>query len=112
MSACLFCKIVAGEIPAPRLAESEHAIAIRDISPQAPFHALVLPKQHVASLALVTDAALIGDVMMLAAQVAREAGLDDGGYRVVVNTGDDGGQSVHHLHAHVIGGRKMEWPPG
>ena len=112
MSACLFCKIVAGEIPAPRLGESEHAIAIRDISPQAPFHALVLPKQHVASLALVTDAALIGDVMMLAAQVARDAGLDEGGYRVVVNTGDDGGQSVHHLHAHVIGGRKMEWPPG
>ena len=112
MIACLFCKIVAGDIPSPRLAESEHAIAIRDISPQAPFHALVLPKRHVQSLALVTDAALIGDVMMLAAQVAREAGLDDAGYRVVVNTGDDGGQTVHHLHAHVLGGRGLGWPPG
>ena len=112
MTACLFCKIVAGDIPSPRLAESEHAIAIRDISPQAPFHALVLPKRHVQSLALVTDATLIGDVMMLAAQVAREAGLDDAGYRVVVNTGDDGGQTVHHLHAHVLGGRGLGWPPG
>ncbi len=112
MIACLFCKIVAGEISSPRLAESEHAIAIRDITPQAPFHALVVPKRHVNSLALVTDAVLIGDVMMLAAQVAREAGLDDAGYRVVVNTGDDGGQSVHHLHAHVLGGRAMGWPPG
>ena len=112
MTSCLFCKIVAGDIPSPRLAESEHSIAIRDIGPQAPFHALVLPKQHVDSLALVTDAAIIGDVMMLAAQVAREAGLEDGGYRVVLNTGEDGGQSVHHLHAHVLGGRKMSWPPG
>ena len=112
MSACLFCKIVSGDIPSPRLAESEHAIAIRDISAQAPFHALVLPKRHVNSLALVTDAALIGDVMMLAARVAREAGVEEGGYRVVVNTGDDGGQSVHHLHAHVMGGRAMGWPPG
>ena len=102
MSACLFCKIVAGDIPSPRLAESEHAIAIRDISPQAPFHALVLPKRHVDSLARVADGALIGDLMMLAAQVAREAGLEDDGYRVVLNTGDDGGQSVNHLHAHVL----------
>lgn len=112
MSTCLFCRIVAGEIPSPRLAESEQAIAIKDISPQAPFHALVLPKRHVNSLAHVTDAALIGDVMMLASQVARDAGLDDGGYRVVLNTGDDGGQTVHHLHAHVLGGRAMGWPPG
>ncbi|MEO7359066.1 MAG: histidine triad nucleotide-binding protein [Gemmatimonadaceae bacterium] len=112
MSSCLFCRIVAGEIPSPRLAESDHAIAIKDITPQAPFHALVLPKRHVTSLAQVTDAAVIGDVMMLAAQVAREAGLDDGGYRVVLNTGADGGQSVHHLHAHVLGGRAMAWPPG
>lgn len=112
MTSCLFCRIVAGEIPSPRIGESEHAIAIKDISPQAPFHALVLPKRHVNSLALVTDGALIGDVMLLASQVAREAGLDDGGYRVVLNTGADGGQTVHHLHAHVLGGRAMAWPPG
>lgn len=109
---CLFCRIVAGEIPSPRLAESDLAIAIRDISPQAPFHALVLPKAHVQSLAHTLDAALLGDVMSLAARVAREAGLDNGGYRVVLNTGHDGGQSVHHLHAHVLGGRSMAWPPG
>lgn len=112
MTTCLFCRIVAGEIPSPHIGESEHAIAIKDISPQAPFHALVLPKRHINSLALVTDAALIGDVMLLASQVAREAGLDDGGYRVVLNTGVDGGQTVHHLHAHVLGGRAMAWPPG
>jgi histidine triad (HIT) family protein len=112
MSSCLFCKIVAGEIPSPRLAESDHAIAIRDISPQAPFHALVLPKVHVDSLAGVTDAAIIGDVMLLAAQVARDAGMAERGYRVVLNTGADGGQTVHHLHAHVLGQRPMGWPPG
>lgn len=112
MTSCLFCRIVAGEIPSPRLAESEHAIAIKDISPQAPFHALVVPKRHVNSLALVTDAELIGDVMLLASQVAREAGLDEPGYRVVLNIGADGGQTVHHLHAHVLGGRAMAWPPG
>lgn len=112
MTSCLFCRIVAGEIPSPRLAESEHAIAIKDISPQAPFHALVLPKRHVNSLALATDPALLGDVMLLAAEVARDAGLDEPGYRVVLNTGADGGQTVHHLHAHVLGGRAMAWPPG
>lgn len=110
--ACLFCRIVAGEIPSPRLAESEHAIAIRDISPQAPFHALVLPKEHVQSLAQASDATVLGDVMALAARVAREAGLDEGGYRVVLNTGENGGQTVMHLHAHVLGGRSMSWPPG
>lgn len=110
--ACLFCRIVAGEIPSPRLAESEHAISIRDISPQAPFHALVLPRQHVQSLAHASDAAILGDVMTLAARVARDAGLDESGYRVVLNTGENGGQTVLHLHAHVLGGRSMAWPPG
>lgn len=111
-TSCPFCRIVAGEIPSPRLGESEHGIAIRDISPQAPFHALVLPKQHVQSLAHATDAAVIGDIMLLAARVAREAGLEAGGYRAVLNTGADGGQSVDHLHVHVLGGRAMAWPPG
>ncbi|MBC8086515.1 MAG: histidine triad nucleotide-binding protein [Phycisphaerae bacterium] len=109
---CLFCRIVAGEIPSPRLAESDLAIAIRDINPQAPFHALVLPKSHVQSLAHASDSAMLGDVLALAQRVAREAGLDDGGYRVVLNTGDNGGQTVQHLHAHVMGGRAMSWPPG
>lgn len=111
-TSCLFCRIVAGEIPSPRLAESEHGIAIRDITPQAPFHALVLPKRHVQSLAHATDAAVMGDIMLLAARVAREAGWDESGYRAVLNTGADGGQSVDHLHVHVLGGRAMKWPPG
>lgn len=112
MTTCLFCRIIAGEIPSPRVGESEHAIAIKDISPQAPFHALVMPRVHVNSLAQVTDAAVVGDVMLLASRVAREVGLEEGGYRVVLNTGADGGQTVHHLHAHVLGGRAMGWPPG
>lgn len=109
---CLFCRIVRGDIPATRVAESTHAIAFRDITPQAPVHVLVVPRNHVASLADATDGVMLGDVLLLAARVAREAGLDEGGYRVVLNTGDDGGQSVHHLHAHVLGGRAMGWPPG
>lgn len=111
-ASCIFCRIVAGEISSPRLGESEHGIAIRDITPQAPFHALVLPKQHVQSLAHATDAAVMGDIMLLASRVAREAGLEAGGYRAVLNTGADGGQSVDHLHVHVLGGRAMAWPPG
>lgn len=111
---CLFCRIVAGEIPADMVAESEAAFAFRDIDPKAPVHVLVIPKTHVASLGAATDddAALLAEVMLLARDVARAEGIAETGFRTVLNTGDDGGQSVHHLHAHVLGGRGLAWPPG
>jgi histidine triad (HIT) family protein len=111
---CLFCKIVAGEIPAAKIFEDERAVAFRDINPQAPTHALVIPRQHVASLndAHETDEVLLGHLLLVAARVAREEGHADGGYRTVVNTGADAGQTVFHIHVHVLGGRRLTWPPG
>ena len=109
---CLFCRIVRGEIPVTTIAENEHAIAFRDISPQAPVHVLVVPRRHVASLAEADDALEVGAVALLAAQVARAEGIDGSGYRTVMNSGADGGQTVHHLHMHLLGGRAMKWPPG
>jgi len=109
---CLFCRIVRGEIPVALVAQNEHAVAFRDINPQAPVHVLVVPRRHVASLAEASDGAELGAVALLAAAVARDAGVAESGYRTVMNTGDDGGQSVHHLHMHVLGGRAMHWPPG
>jgi len=110
---CLFCKIVEGLIPANRVYEDEFCLGFPDIHPQAPVHVLVIPKMHIVSQeeATVEHAALLGHLMVAAAQTAREQGLAKG-YRVVVNTGDDGGQTVHHLHLHVLGGRHMGWPPG
>jgi len=110
--ACLFCRIVGGAIPAALVASNDHAIAFRDLHPQAPSHVLVIPRRHVASLAEAIDAAELGALLLLAAEVARSEGLSETGYRVVSNTGDDGGQTVHHLHLHVLGGRAMHWPPG
>ena len=109
---CLFCRIARKEIPAQRVAETAQGFVLRDISPQAPVHLLVISKQHLASLAEATDSALLGELLLLAAQVARDAGLATDGYRVVVNTGENGGQSVQHLHLHVLGGRNLAWPPG
>jgi histidine triad (HIT) family protein len=94
------------------VAHNEHAVAFRDIAPKAPVHLLVIPRRHVASLAEPADTQELGAVLALAAQVAREAGVEQGGYRVVLNTGADAGQSVFHLHAHVLGGRELGWPPG
>lgn len=111
-SNCLFCRIANNEIPAKRVAESEHALAFHDIAPQAPVHVLVIPKAHYASLAETPDGSVMAEVSELAKRVARELGVEAAGYRVVVNTGDDGGQTVHHLHAHVLAGRPMKWPPG
>lgn len=110
--ACLFCKIVAGTIPAAHVAETAEAIAFRDIAPQAPVHVLVVPRAHVASLDAAADAAQLGSVLALARQVAREQGIAEAGYRCVINTGGDGGQTVGHLHVHVLGGRALGWPPG
>jgi histidine triad (HIT) family protein len=113
MSDCLFCKIRDGQIPAKLVADNEHALAFRDIGPQAPTHILVIPKKHIASLNDVTqeDAALIGELHLLAARIAKDEGLTSG-YRTVFNTGPDAGQSVFHLHLHLLGGRALAWPPG
>jgi len=112
MTDCLFCRIVRGEIPAQRVAESEDCLAFRDIAPKAPVHVLVIPKAHFASLDAVPTAAVIGAMGMLAQRVAREEGIAGSGYRCVINTGDDGGQTVGHVHMHVLGGRALGWPPG
>jgi histidine triad (HIT) family protein len=110
---CLFCKIAAGEIPVTRLFENEHILAFPDINPQAPTHILIIPKRHIASLAHAKpgDTPLIGELMAAAGEVAKLKELDSG-YRLVINTGPDGGQTVGHLHVHLLGGRAMHWPPG
>ena len=110
---CLFCRIAAGEIPATRVHEDDLVVAIRDLHPQAPSHVLVLPREHVASAADLTEASgpLLGRLFAVAADIARREGLD-GGWRLVTNVGPDAGQSVAHLHVHLLGGRAMGWPPG
>jgi histidine triad (HIT) family protein len=111
---CIFCKIAAGEIPASVIFEDERAIAFRDINPQAPTHVLVIPRTHVASLneADETDEALLGHLLRVAARVAAEEGHAEGGYRTVINTGAGAGQTVFHVHVHLLGGRRLTWPPG
>jgi histidine triad (HIT) family protein len=110
---CLFCRIVGGSIPAEFVAEADDAIAIRDVNPQAPVHFLVIPRRHVRHLDdAAGDPELLGRLLAFAAQVARAEGVTDGGYRTVLNTNLDGGQSVYHLHIHVLGGRRLAWPPG
>lgn len=108
---CLFCRLARGEIPATVVAESDRALAFRDVDPKAPVHVLVIPKRHVPSLAEASgeDAAA---VLSLVAEVARREGATAGGYRTVFNTGRDAGQTVAHLHAHVLAGRPLAWPPG
>lgn len=109
---CLFCKIGAGELPSASFVyEDEDCFAINDITPQAPVHILVIPKGHVKNVSLVDDKNLMGSLFQSAAKVAAEKSLSNG-FRLVVNTGDDGGQSVGHLHIHILGGRPMLWPPG
>jgi histidine triad (HIT) family protein len=109
---CLFCQIVRQEIPAPLIYESATCVAFRDIDPQAPTHALVVPREHIASLNEATDAAILGDLLVGAAEVAKQEGIAESGYRTVINTNANAGQAVFHIHVHVIGGRKMHWPPG
>lgn len=112
MTDCLFCKIAAGEIPATRVDENERYLAFRDIDPQAPTHVLAIPKEHVASLNHADDASLLGGLLLFARDVAQAEGLGDEGYRVVLNTNPGAGQTVFHIHAHVLGGRPLRWPPG
>jgi histidine triad (HIT) family protein len=111
---CLFCRIVAGEIPSTRVHEDDLVVAIRDINPQAPTHVLVMPKEHVASAADLGDAhgPLLGRIFGVAAELARQEGIDERGYRIVTNVGEWAGQSVDHVHFHLLGGRPMQWPPG
>ena len=110
---CIFCRIVRWEIPATRLYEDEQAIAFADIAPEAPVHFLVVPKQHLVSLGHVAraDAPLLGHLLSVAADLAAKQGLANG-FRTVINSGEEGGQTVSHLHIHVLGGRQMHWPPG
>ncbi|TAK00942.1 MAG: histidine triad nucleotide-binding protein [Chloroflexota bacterium] len=111
---CLFCRIVAGEIPSTKVHEDDLVLAIRDIAPRAPTHILVMPRRHVASAADLTagDGDLLGRIFVTAAEIARSEGIAERGYRVVTNVGTWGGQSVDHLHFHLMGGRAFEWPPG
>ncbi len=114
MSECLFCKIVAGDIPSVPVAESATALAFRDVNPQAPVHVLVVPKVHLTSADHVRDehAAVVGDLVLLAQRVAEQEGVRESGYRLVMNNGADAQMTVAHLHLHVLGGRLMGWPPG
>ena len=111
---CLFCEIIAGRSPAGVVYQDEQLTAVRDIRPQAPTHILIMPNKHIASLAeaQAEDGALLGALMLAAQRLAGEAGLAGNGYRLVVNTGREAGQTVWHLHVHVLGGRAMRWPPG
>ncbi len=113
VSDCLFCKIASGAIPVTRLYEDEQVLAFPDIHPQAPVHILVIPRQHFASLAHTSaaDSALLGHLLSATARIAQQQGLANG-YRTVINTGPDGGQTIDHLHLHLLGARHMGWPPG
>ncbi|MBE6964588.1 MAG: histidine triad nucleotide-binding protein [Oscillospiraceae bacterium] len=108
MSDCLFCKIIAGEIPSTKVYEDELVLAFRDIAPQAPTHILVIPKEHIASVAEINEknSAVVSHIFEVIAKIAKDEKLD-GGYRVVSNCGDDAGQTVHHLHFHILGGKKL-----
>lgn len=114
MTDCLFCKIVARQISPNVVFESDHILAFRDINPQAPTHVLVIPKQHIATLneAKPDDVRLLGELLLAAKQVAQQEGLSERGYRAVINCNRDAGQTVFHVHMHVLGGRAMGWPPG
>jgi len=111
---CLFCRIVRGEIPAQVLHRTEHAVAFRDINPQAPVHVLVVPRRHIddASVLGPDDGTVLADLLVAARQVAESEGIAERGYRLLFNVGEDASNSVPHLHLHVIGGRRLAWPPG
>jgi histidine triad (HIT) family protein len=113
MESCLFCRIIRGELPSKKIYEDADSCAIEDIRPQAPTHVLIIPKKHIRGLkeAETEDAEVLGHLQLVAAQIARERGIEDG-YRTILNVGPGAGQSVFHLHLHLIGGRPMKWPPG
>ena len=114
MDDCLFCKIIAGEIPADRVFENERILAFRDINPQAPIHILIIPKLHIPTLNDLQPAhsELIGELIRIASELAKKEGIAEAGYRTGFNCNDAGGQSVYHIHLHLLGGRTFGWPPG
>jgi histidine triad (HIT) family protein len=114
MSDCLFCGIVAGKVPANIVYQDDFVVVFKDIRPRAPVHFLIIPRKHIVSVLDIdpNDGALVGQIFRVAAQLAREHGIAESGFRVVVNVGPDAGQSVFHLHYHLLGGRQMSWPPG
>ncbi|MBT3738266.1 MAG: histidine triad nucleotide-binding protein [Candidatus Marinimicrobia bacterium] len=114
MDKCLFCKIINGDIAAKKVYENEHIIAFNDIDPKAPVHILVIPKKHIRSINELnsSDINLAGEIILAAKKIAKDQGIDSKGFRVVFNTNDDGGQTVYHIHMHIMGGRQMQWPPG
>ena len=112
MADCLFCKISSGQVPSKVVLQDDEMFAFEDINPQAPVHVLVVPKRHVGGLNDAADRALLGRLLETAARVAKKKGIAESGYRVVANSGREGGQTVFHLHVHVLGGRQMTWPPG
>jgi histidine triad (HIT) family protein len=113
MDSCVFCRIIRGELPSKKIYEDADSYALEDIRPQAPTHVLIIPKKHIRGLkeAQTEDAEVLGHLQLVAAQIARERGIEDG-YRTILNVGPGAGQSVFHLHLHLIGGRPMKWPPG
>ena len=113
-SDCLFCRILEGEIPADVIYETDSALAFRDINPQAPTHVLIIPRRHITTINDLDagDAELVGSLFVAAKEVARQEGLADDGYRTVMNCGEEAGQSVFHIHLHLLGGRLFNWPPG
>lgn len=114
MEDCLFCKIIRNEIPATKVYEDDHCLAFRDIDPKAPSHVLVIPKEHYGSIHEVPaeKSDLLAHLMRAASEVVQSEGLVDDGYRLVINSGENGGQLVNHIHVHVLGGRSLQWPPG
>lgn len=114
MDDCLFCKIVAGDIPADKVFENNNICAFRDIDPKAPTHILIIPKEHISTMNDLDEShkMLVGEIMLTAKEIAGQDGIADSGYRTVFNCNQDGGQAVYHIHLHLLGGRHMNWPPG
>lgn len=114
MTDCIFCKIVSGDIPAEKVFENESVIAFQDLNPQAPLHVLVIPKKHISTINDLghEDTALVGEMYLAAKQIAADNGLSERGYRAVMNCNEEAGQTVFHIHLHLLGGRAMTWPPG
>ncbi len=114
MSDCIFCKIVAKEIPSTIVYEDDQILAFNDVNPVAPVHVLIIPKQHISSVTELEleNVDLVGHIFLTSQKIAKELGIDENGFRIVNNCGDDGGQTVGHIHFHLLGGRQLQWPPG
>ncbi len=112
MTDCIFCKIIAKEIPASIVYEDDKVLAFNDINPQAPTHILIIPRQHIATLLNLKDHSILADIFKIVNKLARERGIDKSGFRTVINTGKEAGMAVNHLHIHLLGGRDLNWPPG